>query len=808
MSRHCQEHRPARALARAGMATAASAALVFSAALAPAQAGAPAPAEPQDDEQVTDLGVAMQSINVRLSAVGELGDGTPVGYLFSDGEPVSLDVVDLQTGELLDHHQIDPYTVASAITVAEDGTVYLSVRSPNDGTLWRYSPESGELEEIAGGIAGEEMLRMLDIDGDTLYGATYPNANAFAMDLQTEEVTEYGQIVPGGDYAWGLDAQDGQVWIGGGTPAQMFEVDPAEGSAEEVELPQEVAESGEFIQRIETYDDVRIVSHREIDGVSAHVHDGSEWVDALDIAGMWHYTAEMADGAFYYLDAEDGLWSYDVAAREATAVALAESGLEDEVTGTSQMFLTELDTAEFPGTSVIGVRPDGQIWRYNLATGNGDVLATDTAGAPVTTMSMAPGGDGQIYIGAYLSSGEMARIDPVSNEITQLDGPEQADAITAHESSTFIGTYPNAEVYRAQAGEDWEWGINPEHMLTLGRDETGQDRPRHMISAGEHVAIATIPNYGELGGGLTLLDPETGEHDFTRDIVADQSVTDMAYADGVVYAGTSIYGGLDSTPTAETAELFAWDVEDGLITSAPVADGAEVIHSLTIDAAGALWAMADTGELIEYDTTSHEVVRTIDTGIAHSNQWGSTSALDLHPEDELLYGSAGGQLFSFDPATEELETLVESGVRLSTVADGDVFFADATNAYRYHLDTAPVCDEDITGSHRGPIQVSAGTTCITDAEVRGPVTVTDGASLVLSGSELRGPLRTDGAHQVQLSDNEITGPVQISSSTGAVTIQDNDINGTLACSGNESDPEGEGNSVRGAANGECADLVE
>src|SRR5690625_20259 len=123
------------------MATAASAVLVFSAAFAPAQAdvappagvpasagvpaaaGVPASAEPQDDEQVTDLGVAMQSINVRLSAVGELADGTPVGYLFSDGNPVSLEVVDLRTGDPHDQHRTDPYTPASSIAVAEGGTV-------------------------------------------------------------------------------------------------------------------------------------------------------------------------------------------------------------------------------------------------------------------------------------------------------------------------------------------------------------------------------------------------------------------------------------------------------------------------------------------------------------------------------------------------------------------------------------------------------------------------------------------------------------------------------------------------------------
>src|SRR5690625_6622460 len=104
-----------------------------------------------------------------------------------------------------------------------------------------------------------------------------------------------------------------------------------------------------------------------------------------------------------------------------------------------QMFLAQLGADDFPGTSVVGIRPDGKIWRYNLETGHGDVLATDIEGAPATTMSLAPGGDGQVYVGAYLSSGVMARIDPQTGEIEQLNGPEQADAITAHGPDTFIG---------------------------------------------------------------------------------------------------------------------------------------------------------------------------------------------------------------------------------------------------------------------------------------------------------------------------------------------------------------------------------
>lgn len=756
--------------------------------------------------EITDLGVAMQSVNVRLSDVGELADGTPVAYLFSDGEPVSFNMVDLRTGELLDSHRLAPYSVASSITVADDGVVYFSVRSPNDGSLWRYDPEPRELSHMATGIAGEQMLRTLDTHEQTLYGTTYPNANLFAVDLQSEEITEYGRIAPEGDYAWGLDADDDGVWVGAGTPAQLRLVDPAEGSVTAVDLPEPVAASGEFIQRVEKYDDLRIVSHRAVDGMTAHLHDGTTWVDSLDIRGMWHYTADAEDGAFYYLDGQNTVWAYDVNERSATQIDVHDSAIADELGSTSQVFLTNLGTEEFPGHTLVGVRADGYIWRFNLQTAHADVILAQAQGAPVTTMSIATGGDGQVYIGAYLSPGVLATVDPTTNTMQQLNGPEQADSITAHGDLTVFGTYPNAEFFATDHTEPWDWGTNPAHVLTLGRSESGQDRPRHMISAGDVVAIGTIPNYGELGGALTLLDPVTGEFETHRDVVPDQSVTDLAYADGVVYAGTSIHGGLDSTPTATTAELFAWSITDGLIASTP-APGAEVIHSLEFDQDGRLWAMADTGELLEYDLTNHEFDTVIDSGIRHTNIWGSSSSLDLNEADGMLYGAAGNRLFRFDSGQEQVDVLVSSGVRRSTVADGDVFFTDETNVYRYHLGSPEqACDEQITGTHRGPLRILDGRTCITDADVKGPITVSSGASLVLTDSETNGPIRASGAQDVQLVNNRISGPVQVSDSTGRIHLEQNSISGPLSCTGNEQQPTGGQNEVRGPASGQCQEL--
>jgi len=633
---------------------------------------------------VEDLGVAMQAPNVRLSDVGTLSDGTPVAYLFSDGEPVSFDVVDMQTGDLLDSHQIDPYTVASAIDVADDGTVYLSVRAPNDATLWQYDPESRVLTEIATGIAGEEMIRTLDVQDDMLYGTTFPGAQVFAMNTADRDLTTYGSITDDGDYGWGLEASSDEVFVGAGTPAQLFRLDPGSGRATPIDLPEDVATEGEFIQRIETYEDLMVVSHREVEGGTLSVYDGTEWVDRVPVGGMWLYTEQTADNAFYYLDEDDQPHMYDIKSRSSSPIDLSETEIDGETSGTSRIFLTDLGLDSFPGTTLVGIRTDGQMWRYNLATGAGELLELEAFGSPVTTMSIGEGGDGDVYVGAYLSPGIMARVSTETGEVEQLDGPEQADSIIAHDAQTIIATYPEAVIYAAEADQEWSWGDNPRHLFTLGRKETGQDRPRHMEVAGDLVAIGTIPNYGELGGALTLFDPQTGEYDVHRNVVEEQSVTDLAYNDGLIYGGTSIHGGLDTSPTQQTAEVFVWDIEaEELIARSTPVDGAEVIHALVADDAGAIWGMSDNGTLFEYDPLTHEVARTIETEIVHTSTWAAQSGLQFRAEDGLIYGHAGGQLFRFDPKEPELESLLDSGVARATLAAGAIYFTNETNVFRY-----------------------------------------------------------------------------------------------------------------------------
>jgi hexosaminidase len=167
---------------------------------------------------------------------------------------------------------------------------------------------------------------------------------------------------------------------------------------------------------------------------------------------------------------------------------------------------------------------------------------------------------------------------------------------------------------------------------------------------------------------------------------------------------------------------------------------------------------------------------------------------------------------------------------------------------------APACTKTITGTHNGPLTVTEGVTCLDDATITGPVTVRTGAGLYASGSEVRGPLTASGATDVLLCGTTVSGPaavnggtrvwlgnsngdcapatikgpVNVTGTTGQVTIDGttvsgplvlqnntattivagNHIGGPLSCAGNSPAPSNAGrpNTASGPKSGQCAGL--
>ncbi|WP_144300644.1 lamin tail domain-containing protein [Stackebrandtia nassauensis] len=146
------------------------------------------------------------------------------------------------------------------------------------------------------------------------------------------------------------------------------------------------------------------------------------------------------------------------------------------------------------------------------------------------------------------------------------------------------------------------------------------------------------------------------------------------------------------------------------------------------------------------------------------------------------------------------------------------------------LNFPPKCTKTVSGRHIGPLTVKKGVTCLDDATQIGTITVKDGASLHVVDSTITGPLKAEGAKSISLCSSKVVGTIAIDGSsgpvtlggdcdgnrvvgrigltdnTGGVTIVDNTLVGSLACTGNDPAPTGEGNRISGSRTGQCKEL--
>lgn len=111
--------------------------------------------------------------------------------------------------------------------------------------------------------------------------------------------------------------------------------------------------------------------------------------------------------------------------------------------------------------------------------------------------------------------------------------------------------------------------------------------------------------------------------------------------------------------------------------------------------------------------------------------------------------------------------------------------------YRVIPDGAPAtCDKTVTGEHSGPLEIGAGTTCLEQAEVRGPVQITPGAQVLIHDSTISGPVTSLGAEGVHIDNSTIEGPLSLQGTTGALTVQQSTVTGPVDLAQNQPGPLG------------------
>ncbi|MCW3819241.1 PQQ-binding-like beta-propeller repeat protein [Micromonospora sp. DR5-3] len=626
------------------------------------------------------LGHPVVAANILDTAYGVGPDGREEVYAVTTGTPARFEVIDVATGKLKHAASLPAGAQGSwSIVTGGDGSVY--VGAYNNGELYRWSPTTAMLESM--GRATPNALYLWDLEVDQkgiVWGGTYPKGEVFSFDPASGEFTSYGSVSDEA-YVRSVALADGLVYAGlGSSKPRIVVLDPATGAQRTIELPAEHRDN-EFVYFLDIRGNTMFTRVTPGNHLLAYDLKRGEWIADLGPTSFGSVSQPGPERDVYYIDAAGELRAYNLTSGKVRATGIK------NLKPARDFGWVHLGGRDFPGNTLAFMYQTGEMAYYNPLTGAHDIRLTDVETAPIKIQSIGKGPDGRIYVGGYMYEG-ISAYDPATGTTDTLPRGYvgQVEGMLAHDGDLYLGTYTRANLYRYDPSKPWDGNNNPEHFGALEHLE--QDRPFAWASVGDRVAFGTVPSYGKLGGVLGLYDPATGQLATHRDVVPGQSIVSLAAAGQVLFGGTSVYGGLGSTPTGQTAKVFAWDTTRGAkLWEIELAPEVQAVTALAVAPDGKLWAI-DVGRLYELDPATGQVLRRTQL---MPYLWQGASlwvSADLEfAEDGTLYALSRGTLFQIEPATLESRKLTTGITNFTFARDGHaLYYARSDEVFRLSPD--------------------------------------------------------------------------------------------------------------------------
>ncbi|ALC91823.1 hypothetical protein AM500_20050 [Bacillus sp. FJAT-18017] len=593
-------------------------------------------------------------------AVG-IEDGHYVMYTTSKGVPAEFSVIDLETKETLRTLLMDGANDSWHHEVAPDGTVYVA----GGPYLWGYSPETKEITALA--KIPESSLWALTVDEDSnAYIGTYPNGKVFKYEKASGQLHDYGKMIGEGsqEYVRSMDYHYGFIYAGTGHDKLMkLNVE----TGEKVDIAEELNESG-FVYDLNIVDNRYIFARYSV-SKKMYIYDieQEKWLDVVltNVTGL-HVADSLDSNVYFVADRKLKYVNLETLQVHETKMEYG-SGLR------GADWVEIKSNPSLPGKSLATITFSGDVVFFNIETEkvvNYPKMVPPTANV---TNKFFTYSEDKIYMSG-MTGAVGAVYNPLTNEIKNIS-LGQADVMYEMDGKMYFGLYPEGSVQVIDPE------VNPYQaptkLFVIGEE---QERLHSMTSGNGKLFVGSIPTYGKLGGALTVFDGET--HKVFRNIVQDQSVNDIVFKDGKVYGSTSITGGLGSTPTAEEAKLFVFDVETEQKTK-------EV--SLNIDGLDKpthigqlkvgyyddyIWG-ASSGFIFALDPETLEVVKSVN--LDPNPAIGAWNNVHLEwSEDGYLYANAGNKLFVIDPITLAFKHITNT-ITFTLGKDGNIYYAPIEN---------------------------------------------------------------------------------------------------------------------------------
>ncbi|WP_243299396.1 FIMAH domain-containing protein [Bacillus litorisediminis] len=659
-----------------------------------------------------------------------IGDGEL--YFATNGSPGTFYANDAETGEVIFSQSVPGIDAVWGFTIGADGNVYFS--GTYDGILYRYVVSEQRLEQVGKNPSDEWVWELEASNDGKIYGATYPNAKVFEYDIEADEFRDLGSIHPGQQYARGLGVTDEHLYVGIGTTAYLYQINRETGEKREITLPITGKETS--VSNIWEYGNQLFVAYGTsmiiMDVNTGEVLKEMNWQDQNTFDGLISSPSPYDNSLIYFRNKNTGeLWTYDLDTNETQPVE-PRIQLPSEVK--NYKWITNQD-----GSKVLGILHHHIEYSiYNPETNTLEVSYPKADMQGLAIQSLEIGEDDNVYMGGY--QGSMGVFDASAEKyILHERNPHQIEGIGFLNGKVYMGIYGGALIYKYDPNEPYHYtnggpGNNPEMVYDIG-DE--QSRPFTFTSGENKLFIGTIPDYGRLGGALTIFDSQTNEWKSIRHIVPDQSIIGLAYLEGMVYGGTSIFGGLGVEPTEQSAKMFAFDAATeqyevfdlGIESFQP-----EMIGELSIGPDQNLWGIAYgymdgtiTSVVFAMNPETKEILKSAELypGVQRGSQW---RPFFMRWSDEgLLYTTVGRRLTVIDPETMMSQQLIGDTVNLMDLdSEGNIYYAIGENLFKLPV---PMENANVSIENNTVIQG-------TETNLELTVTLVNGKTADLAGAEI------------------------------------------------------------------------
>ncbi len=649
----------------------------------------------------TDLGMPIQIDYVQSAAAGKNENGEDVIYTVITNETADgsakFAIVDVAGKNVLKTIEISGVAGAGAIAVDNENNVYIGTYE--SGKLFKYVPGQDFLIDLGTPVLGQTHIVSLDIDSNgTVYGGTYPNCYVFSL---RKNRTDFEIISPSGaDQPFDKDEQyaksiavdeiNNVLYVGTATHSKLYRYDLNTHSVSEI-LPDEY-EGNTHIYNLK-YENNRLFAYVYPEGkllVMSFDENGQPSLEKI-LTGSGT-VSKAVNNISYFINSDRRISGYNYLTGEVFS-------LNNQKVYTTACLMDVVDMKDdinYPGLTFIafanGIQRDNRLITYNISKNVIDVSGVELPTVDYSARSVMTGPEGSIYTSNHLGGG-LGVYNPVNNKKELFVGLPQAESGVALNDKMYFGTYTMGKIYEYDPGKSWQMDsnaeINPRRIDTLG-NVYEQDRPFASASGDGLVFFGTAPQYGKLGGALAIYNPNNLTDKYVvRNIIQDQSVTALAYRDGYLYGGTSVWGGIGATPTQTDAKFFVFDVERKVkISEYVISSGAQLVSSVIVGTDGNIWGLCD-GNLFMYnpDTCNIEY-NTLQ--FPELNSSGSVTSPKLYGanlvcgKDGYIYGVTGGKFFKLNPYSRQI-TIIRNGKFISATADnfGNIYYSDYSSLWKY-----------------------------------------------------------------------------------------------------------------------------